>query len=176
LLLHWQNATKKKNTHTGPQQRRHSQIRVQRVAWPHVTVSHSKPPPTWRTRSPYSYPPGTGWLSYIPRHWVPFSLPPTTRPATVAAFDPTSTRGGVLPRSSSILACVFVAAGMFTEPLPSNRRLLWLHYCGLQASCHNIICQIGLLASLTAQVRGSVNRIGTRYVNVSINRIFKYLL
>jgi hypothetical protein len=27
----------------------------------------------------------------------------------------------------------------FTEPLPSNGRLLWLHYSGLQASCHNNI-------------------------------------
>jgi hypothetical protein len=27
-------------------------------------------PPTWRARSLYSYPPGTGWLGYTPRHWV----------------------------------------------------------------------------------------------------------
>jgi hypothetical protein len=26
--------------------------------------------PTWRARSPYLYPPGTGWTSYTPRHWV----------------------------------------------------------------------------------------------------------
>jgi hypothetical protein len=26
--------------------------------------------PTWRARSSYSYPPGTGWPSYTPRHWV----------------------------------------------------------------------------------------------------------
>jgi hypothetical protein len=32
-------------------------------------------PPTWRARFPYLYPPGTGWPSYTPRHWVPFSLP-----------------------------------------------------------------------------------------------------
>jgi hypothetical protein len=35
-------------------------------------------PPTWRARSPYLYPPGTGWPSYTPRHWVPFQPPPTT--------------------------------------------------------------------------------------------------
>jgi hypothetical protein len=29
--------------------------------------------PTWRARSPYLYPPGTGWPSYTPRHWVSFS-------------------------------------------------------------------------------------------------------
>jgi hypothetical protein len=27
-------------------------------------------PPTWRARSPFLYPPGTGWPSYTPRHWV----------------------------------------------------------------------------------------------------------
>jgi hypothetical protein len=32
--------------------------------------------PTWRARSLYLYPPGTGWPSYTPRHWVPFSSPP----------------------------------------------------------------------------------------------------
>jgi hypothetical protein len=26
--------------------------------------------PTWRARSPYLYPQGTGWSCYIPRHWV----------------------------------------------------------------------------------------------------------
>jgi hypothetical protein len=25
-------------------------------------------PPTWRAKSPYLYPPGTGWPSYTPRH------------------------------------------------------------------------------------------------------------
>jgi hypothetical protein len=27
-------------------------------------------PPTWRARSLYLYPPGTGWPSYTPGHWV----------------------------------------------------------------------------------------------------------
>jgi hypothetical protein len=48
-------------------------------------------PSTWRARSPYLYPPGTGWPDYTPRHWVPFSSPPTTRSATVEVFDPAST-------------------------------------------------------------------------------------
>jgi hypothetical protein len=29
-------------------------------------------PPTWRVRSPYFYPPGTGWPGYTPTHWVLF--------------------------------------------------------------------------------------------------------
>jgi hypothetical protein len=48
-------------------------------------------PPTWRTRSPYLYTPGTGWPGYTPRHWVRFSSPPTTRRATVESFHPAST-------------------------------------------------------------------------------------
>jgi hypothetical protein len=49
-------------------------------------------PSTWGARSPYLYPPRTGWPSYNHRHWVPFSLPPTTSRAKVEVFDPTSTR------------------------------------------------------------------------------------
>jgi hypothetical protein len=37
-------------------------------------------------RSPYLYPPGTGWPSYTPRHWVPSPSPFTTRRATVEAI------------------------------------------------------------------------------------------
>jgi hypothetical protein len=40
-------------------------------------------PPTWRARSQYLYPPGTGWPSYTPRHWVPFPSPCTTRRSMV---------------------------------------------------------------------------------------------
>jgi hypothetical protein len=49
-------------------------------------------PPTWRARSPYSYPPGIGWPGYTPRHWVLILSPPTTRSATAEVCDPVSTR------------------------------------------------------------------------------------
>jgi hypothetical protein len=58
------------------------------------TTFHSiglETPLTWRAKSPYLYAPGPGWSSYTPRHWLPFSSPPTTRRAMVTAFDPTST-------------------------------------------------------------------------------------
>jgi hypothetical protein len=29
-------------------------------------------PLTWRARSPYLYPPGSGWPGYTPRHWVEY--------------------------------------------------------------------------------------------------------
>jgi hypothetical protein len=49
-------------------------------------------PPTWRARSPYLYPPGTGWPNYALRHWVHFSSPPTNHRATVEVLEPASTR------------------------------------------------------------------------------------
>jgi hypothetical protein len=48
--------------------------------------------PTWRARSPYLYPPGTGLPGYTPRQRVPFSSPCTTGRATVEVFDPASKR------------------------------------------------------------------------------------
>jgi hypothetical protein len=35
--------------------------------------------PSWRARFPYLYPSGTGWRSYTPGHWVPFTSSLTTR-------------------------------------------------------------------------------------------------
>jgi hypothetical protein len=102
-------------------------------------------PPTWRARSPYLYTPGTGWPSYTSRHWVPLSSSPTTRRATVELFHSASTRNNVAadPKKTPSLnnsSTVGRSRGnVFTEQLPSKERLLWLHYSGLQASCHNII-------------------------------------
>jgi hypothetical protein len=52
----------------------------------------------WKT-PPYLYSPGTGWLGYTSRHWVPFSSPPTTRRATVEVFELASTRTEIFPLS-----------------------------------------------------------------------------
>jgi hypothetical protein len=51
----------------------HSMVRVTQNTWPYFTDS-SETPPTWRTRFPYLYLPGTGWRSYTPGHLVPFTL------------------------------------------------------------------------------------------------------
>jgi hypothetical protein len=32
--------------------------------------------------------------------------------------------------------CICCRRHLFIESLPSNGRVLWLHYSGLQASCH----------------------------------------
>jgi hypothetical protein len=47
----------------------HSMVRVAQNPKPYITVS-SETPATWRASSPYLYPPGAGWPSYTPRHWV----------------------------------------------------------------------------------------------------------
>jgi hypothetical protein len=59
----------------GLHQRSHFWVRVLRL----MTIFYClrfETPPTWRARSPYLYPPGTGEPSYAPRHWVPSSSPP----------------------------------------------------------------------------------------------------
>jgi hypothetical protein len=61
----------------GPRQRSHSWLRVPRNSWPYFTLSDSRLLQPGGPGSPYLYPPGTGWPSYTPRHWVPFSSPPT---------------------------------------------------------------------------------------------------
>jgi hypothetical protein len=62
------------------------------------------------------YPAGTGWPGYTPRHWVPFSSPPTTRRVTVEVFDPASTRDCDLSESQSY----FTTGGL--PPIDSSWR------------------------------------------------------
>jgi hypothetical protein len=54
-----------------------SDLSLARLVWPYFTVLTFETPPTWRARSRYLYPPGTGWPSYTPRHWVYFLSPMT---------------------------------------------------------------------------------------------------
>jgi hypothetical protein len=100
-----------------------------RRTYGHILLSQIRDSTTWRARPKYLYPPGTGWPSYTPRHWVPFPSPPTTGRATVEVFGPASTREWLLiwmmsssyslgtdsientaSKNSSIVACLFVAA------------------------------------------------------------------
>jgi hypothetical protein len=55
----------------------HSMVRVAQNPKPYFTVS-SDTPLTIRGRFPYLYLPGTGWPSYTPEHWVPFTSSLTT--------------------------------------------------------------------------------------------------
>jgi hypothetical protein len=51
-----------------------------------ILLSQIRDPLTWMAGSPYLYSPGTGWSSFNPGHLVLFSLPPTTRMATLEVF------------------------------------------------------------------------------------------
>jgi hypothetical protein len=115
----------------GLRQRSHSLIRVPIIFY----CLKYETTPTWRARSPYLYPPGTGWPSYIPRHWVPFSSPPTTSRTKVvfeaaSARDELSSRIGVflyalaLDRGENAVRCcttiVSVGTCLFAKALVSN--------------------------------------------------------
>jgi hypothetical protein len=84
-------------------------------------------------------------VSYIPRHWVPFSSPPTTRRATVEVFDPASTviqpligpHGKhahclamdvycfrVFYLTTGCLHRICLGGKLFMKPLPSNGSML----------------------------------------------------
>jgi hypothetical protein len=52
----------------------------------HILLSHLRPP-TFRARSPYLYPPATGWHSYSRGHWVTFF---------VASYDSQGHYGSIL--------------------------------------------------------------------------------
>jgi hypothetical protein len=67
-------------------------------------------------------PPSTGWRSYTPRHWIPFSSPPTTRTATVGEITGTQPRHGPL-RKRLFYYCMFYRCrgnNPSTELFPSN--------------------------------------------------------
>jgi hypothetical protein len=50
---------------------------------------------------------------------------------------------GCLPRiccpSNDVVTLFCLRGNVFTEPLPSSGRPLWLHDFGLQASCHSVL-------------------------------------
>jgi hypothetical protein len=62
----------------------------------HILLSQIRDSPNLEVHVPYLYSPRIGWPSYTPRHWVPFSSPPTTRRATVEVFVPASTPGKIV--------------------------------------------------------------------------------
>jgi hypothetical protein len=49
----------------------------------HILLSQIQDSPNLEPRSPYLYPPATGWPNYTSRHWIPFPSPLTTRRTTV---------------------------------------------------------------------------------------------
>jgi hypothetical protein len=109
----------------GPRQYSHPWVRVPRDSWPYFTVSDSRlPQPGGPGSLPYLYPSsGTGLPSYIPRHWVPFSLPPTTHRSMVDVFEHAST----LATKSVVNCCWPSPAKWFFIPSPAG--LMTIFYC-----------------------------------------------
>jgi hypothetical protein len=106
-----------------PGQRSHSQVRVPAGLMTTFYCPRFETPPNWSARSLCVYPPGTGYPSYIPRHWVPYSLPPTTRGSTVEVFDPTSTR--VIELSLHFVPLITPRHGpLYKTPFPTVPPLL----------------------------------------------------
>jgi hypothetical protein len=92
----------------------------------------------------FETPPGTKWLSYNPRHWVPVSSPPTTRRATAEVSDPASTRAwlstGWCPRYIALARTAYKTSLptflllLRANPLPWRR----VYRVVYRSSCHNI--------------------------------------
>jgi hypothetical protein len=77
---------------------------VSRDSRPYFIAPILETRPTWRARSPYLYPPGTGWPSYTPGHWVPFPSPLTTR---------RDYGGGILTRLHTGFAAACITHGFY---------------------------------------------------------------
>jgi hypothetical protein len=96
----------------------------------HISLSPIRDSPKLEGQVPVFtvYPTGTGWSSYNPRHWFPFSSPPTTRRATVEVFDPASTRAQ--PLYSGLLKAQtgspYIASARTQQRTPSPTILLVL--------------------------------------------------
>jgi hypothetical protein len=112
----------------------------------HTLLSQIWDSPNLEGPAPYLYPPGTGWPSYTPRHWVSspprlawqrwrYSNSPPHGISLLAAWNPRYIDSGLPPQKTPLLLLLreFASAGMC---LPS--RCLAMNYSGFQASCHGM--------------------------------------
>jgi hypothetical protein len=87
--------------------------------------------PTWRARTPYLYPPGTGWPGCIPGHWILFSSHEWRLITCPTFIIPGRTEYRTLPWTVYVIRCSSVAAWtcvnsvatnpLLSEPLSSNK-------------------------------------------------------
>jgi hypothetical protein len=116
-------------------------------------------PPTCKAKSPRVYPLGTGWAGYTPRHWVPFSSPPTTCRASVEALDPASTW---VSESELFYDWRFTANQFAFAPSPlrltTSNFIFQLNTCSrspyvTSSLTRGWICRLQLLLALASAVR-----------------------
>jgi hypothetical protein len=58
----------------------------------HILLSQIRDSPNLESQVPVFISPRKRVAQFTPRHWVPFSSPPTTRRSTMEVFEPSSTR------------------------------------------------------------------------------------
>jgi hypothetical protein len=98
----------------GPRQRSHSWVRVE--TRDHILLSQIRDYPNLEGQvRVFIYPRSR----VAPKHWVPFSSPPTTRGATVEVFEPASPRGSLLT-TCRCYSCYIT----FARPRSENPALL----------------------------------------------------
>jgi hypothetical protein len=99
----------------------------------HILLSQIQDSPKLEGQAPVFISPRNTVARLYPRHWVPFSSPPTTRRATVEVSDPASDlkmifivlfitprQGPHKKSSSSIVACNSFRGNVFTQLFHSN--------------------------------------------------------
>jgi hypothetical protein len=94
----------------GPRQRSHSWVQVPRDSWPYFTVSDSRLP----------QPGGPGSRNYIPQEQVG----PVTPPDNLGADPTENTVSIVIEQYFDCCLHIRYRGNVFTQPLPSNGRLL----------------------------------------------------
>jgi hypothetical protein len=140
----------------GSRQHSHSQIRVPRDSWPYFTVSDSRLPKlegqvhvliTLRDKVAQLYPQALGSLfvtSYDLLGYGGGIWPPIPKlawdPCYIASARRTQQKTPSHLLSQQYLNCCLLIdclGTVFTKLLPCSEHLLWLHYSGFRASCHN---------------------------------------
>jgi hypothetical protein len=134
--------------------------------------------PNLEGRSPYLYPSGTGWPSYTPRHWVPFSSPPTTRMATVEVLDPSSTRdqlSRIQSQSHITTDCQTVCLSWCRAPAGAHDQMFLLVWkllscpCGAPFLTRGRVCHLSVIVgsalyctyTVALQELNALSRIGS---------------
>jgi hypothetical protein len=131
----------------GRRQRCHSQVRVPRDSWPHLTVSD------WRLPQPG----GSGPRIYIPRNWLAQLYPQVLGSLLVASYDWQSYGGGIRPH---LHTAGFIA---IWSPLHGPRRkhcFQQFPYCCARTRCRG---NLFVLLSLPSD--------GSTCYNIPITRI-----